>query len=107
LARVNIDSMSCDPARLICRDDGLVDQELSSGSRTIVGKWGCLLFVIGFHFYEALDCVGLLVIIDDRVMGAAQQDQIILAVPLGWGLVWVVARAPGECRSYLTVNTTP
>jgi hypothetical protein len=75
--------VSSDTAGLVCHTDGLVNQELSSRSRAIVGKWSYPLFVIGFHLDEALDCVGLLVTVDDRVMGAAQQDQIIVAVPLG------------------------
>jgi hypothetical protein len=93
LARVDIDGASSNPAGLVYRTDRLVDQELSSGSSAILGKWGCPLFMTRFHFDKAIYCVGLLVVVDDRVMSAAQQNQIIVTVPLGGGLMWVVTGA--------------
>jgi hypothetical protein len=91
LVPVYVNDVSSNSAGLIYRTDGLVNEELSCGSRTILGDWRCSLFMIGFHLDETLDCVGLLVIVDDRMMDAAQQDQIVVAVPVSRGLIYVVA----------------
>jgi hypothetical protein len=53
--------------------------------------------VIGFHFEKALHSVSLWVIVDNRVVICAQQDEIVKAVPLGGRLLGVIAWPVRTC----------
>jgi hypothetical protein len=53
-------------------------------------------FVVGFHLPEAVNCVGILVVIDNVVMPPAHEDQVVETAALDGALLSVIASAAGR-----------
>ena len=89
--------MSRNSARLINREDTLVDQHLGRPLCKVVWNWARTTFVIGLHLKKALHRVGLFIRIDHVVVPPAQKKQVLESVALGGALLGVVSSAARPC----------
>jgi hypothetical protein len=80
----------------------LIQEQSGTPVDLIGGEGGAAALVIGLHLEEALDRVSLRVIVDHRMMVRAQKEEVVIAVPVGGGLVGVVRGTVRACRLDVT-----
>jgi len=89
----DVDRVGGDPARLINRYDGLLNQKAGAAFRNLIVKVTGASFVISFYLQEPINRVRLFVTIDNVVVPAAHEDQVPEAVASRGALLWIVASA--------------
>src|SRR5258708_37004137 len=86
--RVDVEGLRVDDARGYAARGRyvrtLLDEKIGDARGLPVGRGRDLCLVLGLHLVQPLDAIGLLVVVDDGVLGRTKKAQVAGIGPVGW-----------------------